>query len=85
MSESMLHGQGAPQQGPRLLDQLETMQDSELQELVKRAQKALDSRAEKRKRDAVEEIRKLAQAHGLNVEVKGPRKRRGRPPNEKCA
>lgn len=58
---------------------LESQSDQELRDLIGEAGRILKAREERRKKDALAEIRRIAKAHKLDVAVtKRPRKR-GRP------
>lgn len=70
------------QDAPRL-PALEGLSDDELRELVKRAQALLHERDREKRQQAVREIERLAKEHGIELEVKGQRKRRGRRPKPK--
>ncbi|GHD99792.1 hypothetical protein U879_05980 [Defluviimonas sp. 20V17] len=73
-------GAGAPQErAPRLQDK----SDAELQALVSEVTALLEERAVRRKRDAIEQIQRLAKEQGLNVKIDKPKRRRGRPPKAK--
>ena len=61
-------------------DALEKMDDAALRSVIADAKALLEKRKEERKKDALAEIRKLAAAHGINVAVTGPKRKRGRPP-----
>lgn len=63
-----------------ITEQLETQSDESLRMLITRARGILAARDEKQKKDALAEIRRIAKAHGLDVAIKKPAARRGRPP-----
>lgn len=60
--------------------QFEAQTDDRLRELITHARGILAAREEKQKKDALAEIRRLARAHGLDIAVKKPSAKRGRPP-----
>lgn len=62
-------------------DDLEQRSDEQLQALVARASGILEAREKERKRQALDDIRQLAKAHGLTVSLsEAPaKKKRGRP------
>ena len=62
-------------------DDLEQRSDEQLQALIVRASGILEAREKERKRQALDEIRQLAKAHGLTVSLsEAPaKKKRGRP------
>lgn len=57
---------------------LERLPDDDLEKVIAKGQAVQEQRAEQRKQTALEEIRKIAKEHGLDVAVK-PKRRRGRP------
>lgn len=65
-----------------LLAELEKQTDEALRRFMARAREILAARDEQRKKSAVEEIRRIAKAHGLDIAVKKPGKR-GRPPKNR--
>jgi hypothetical protein len=66
-----------PEAGP--LDDLEALPADELRAVMERAGAVL-ARREKAERDAaMQEIREIADAHGLKVSFESPKKKRGRP------
>jgi len=63
-----------------LTGDLDSHSDQALRDLIDDARRILKAREERRKKDALAEIRRIAKAHKLDVAVtKRPRKR-GRPP-----
>ena len=60
------------------LKSLDRQSDATLTDLIAHAQSLLAARETERKRKAVAEIKALAKAHGLNVAIEPPTKRRGR-------
>ncbi len=58
-------------------DELRDKTDEELKLLAERSYKLLEERAKKKRRDAMDEIKRIAAAHGLSVDVrvKPPRRR----------
>lgn len=62
-----------------LVDQLENETDDGLRLIVRRARAILAERDERQKKAALDQIRQLAKEHGLNVAVKRPPRKRGRP------
>lgn len=68
-----------------LVDRLDAQSDDDLRALIGRAREILAGREDKRRKEAIAAIRKLAAEHGLDVAVKRPARRRGRPPKPKSA
>lgn len=66
----------------RLIDRLESQDDDALRAMIARAREILASREDKRKKDAIAAIRRIAAEHGLDVAVRKSRKR-GRPSKPK--
>lgn len=62
-----------------MLNQLENYTDDQLLALITQAHKVLDQRDRERRNEAAKQIRQLAAEVGLAVEIKGAKKRRGRP------
>jgi hypothetical protein len=60
-------------------ENLKQYKDHDLKGIILEAQKLLDERDRQRKEDAMKRIRAMAAEVGLAVEVKGPKKKRGRP------
>ena len=60
-------------------DALTSLSDDRLREIIARAHEVLIERENERKRKTVAEIRRLAKECGLEVIVKEPSRRRGRP------
>lgn len=60
-------------------DTLDSHSDEALRELIERARNLLQARERERRKDALAQIRNLAKEHGLNVAVKQPGRKRGRP------
>jgi uncharacterized protein HemY len=65
--------------GAPYLQELDQQSDQTLRELITRARSVLAAREEKQKKDALSEIRRIAKAHGLDVAIRKPPARRGRP------
>lgn len=65
-----------------LVDQLENETDDGLRLIVRRARAILAERDERQKKAVLDQIRQLAKEHGLNVAVKRPARKRGRPPTK---
>lgn len=66
----------------RLLDMAGTLDqrpDEELRAIIDRAKHLLTERESERRKQALEQIRRLAREHGLDVAVKQPGRKRGRP------
>jgi len=63
-----------------LTGDLESHSDQALRDLIGDARRILKAREERRKKDALAEIRRIAKAHGLDVAVGKHPGRRGRPP-----
>lgn len=62
-----------------VLDCLDPLPDEDLRRVIERARTLLAARATERRRQATAEIRRLAREHGLDVAVKQPGRKRGRP------
>ncbi len=69
----------------RLIERLDTQDDDALRALIARAREILAAREDKRKKEAITAIRKLAAEHGLDVAVRKPARKRGRPPKAKLS
>lgn len=69
----------------RLIERLDTQDDDALRALIARAREILTAREDKRKKEAIAAIRKLAAEHGLDVAVRKPARKRGRPPKPKLS
>ncbi|WP_065331621.1 hypothetical protein [Tritonibacter mobilis] len=69
-----------PPQPHHVSSDLEAQSDQELQTLIGKAEAILQARADKRKQEALAEIRRIAKANGLDVAIKKPPGKRGRPP-----
>lgn len=54
--------------------------DEQLHALIRRAEEVLAARKEQRTRSALDQIRRIAKEHGLDIAVKNPGRKRGRPP-----
>ena len=67
-------------QQSRPWQELENQSDEGLRALIKSATDILSAREAARKKDACEAIRRIAREHGLDVAVKKPGRKRGRPP-----
>jgi len=65
-----------------LTGDLESQSDQELRDLIGEAGRILKARQERRKKDALAEIRRIAKAHKLDVAVTRRPRKRGRPPKE---
>jgi hypothetical protein len=61
-------------------DTLERLSDEALKALITEARAVLARREAARRKDALQQIRALAKEHGLALDVKGPVRKRGRPP-----
>jgi hypothetical protein len=73
-------GQSEKPEAPSVLGALEGLPDEALQAVADRAQRILEERAKERRAAARREIQRLAKEHGLDVELREPKRRRGRPP-----
>lgn len=69
----------------RLTDRLDAQDDDALRALIARAREILAAREDKRKKEAIAAIRQLAAEHGLDVAVRKPARKRGRPPKSKLS
>jgi hypothetical protein len=64
-----------------ILEMLDSQPDHELRAMIERAKSLLAARASDRRKQALAQIHQLAREHGLNVAVKQPGRKRGRPRN----
>lgn len=62
-----------------VLATLEALSDQDLEALIAEAKTLLANRANERRRRALSEIRRIAKEHGLDVAVREPARKRGRP------
>jgi hypothetical protein len=62
------------------LDMLDGQPDEALRTLIRHAQAILEARDLGRKKQALDDIRRIAKEHGLDLAVKKPGRKRGRPP-----
>ena len=60
---------------------LQTLSDDELNALIEKAREILQNRKETQRKEAIDEIQRLAAEHGLNVDIK-QRATRGRRPRK---
>ena len=60
---------------------LQTLSDDELNALIEKAREILQNRKESQRKEAIDEIQRLAAEHGLNVDIK-QRAARGRRPRK---
>ncbi len=67
-------------QATNITERFDSLSDDELHSLIKRAGGILQTRQNDRCKVAVEQIRRLAKENGLNVSVRKPARKRGRPP-----
>lgn len=58
---------------------LESHSDDGLRALIRQAKELLSARENQRRKQAAAQIRRLAKEHGLDVSVKKPAGKRGRP------
>lgn len=68
-----------------ITEQLDSHEDETLREIITRARQILASRDDQRKKEALASIRQIARQHGLDVAVKKPARKRGRPPKKAAA
>ena len=61
----------------------ESQPDDVLQRVIEGAQAVIAGRAAQRKKDAVDRIESIAKEHGIDLEVKKPARKRGRPAAKK--
>lgn len=66
-----------------LVEKLDAHTDDELTSIIARARQILAARDDERKKQAVTAIQRLAKEHGLDIAVKKPARKRGRPPKQK--
>jgi len=62
-----------------VIESLKALADSELRAVIERANVLLVTRRSERQDQALAEIRRLAKEHGLDVEARKRRGKRGRP------
>lgn len=60
-------------------ESLDSMSDNALRELIAHAKGLLATRENKRRNEALLQIRQLAKDHGLGIAIKQPARKRGRP------
>ena len=58
---------------------LDGLPDEELRAVIERARQLLTARESERRKQALAQIRQIARENGLNVSVKEPARKRGRP------
>lgn len=58
---------------------LDATSDDTLRELIAQAKNLLAARENRRRNDALVQIRQLAKDHGLGIAIKQPARKRGRP------
>ena len=63
----------------RLRSNLNAATDEELRDIAKEAHSEIARREAERQREAMAKIKELAKAHGLNVAIDRPARKRGRP------
>jgi hypothetical protein len=61
------------------IESLDSMSDNALRELIAQAKGLLATRENRRRNDALAQIRQLAKDHGLGIAIKQPARKRGRP------
>lgn len=61
------------------VESLDSMSDDTLRELIAQAKSLLAARENRRRNEALLQIRQLAKDHGLGIAIKQPARRRGRP------
>lgn len=71
-----------PPAAAAILEALGNMPDAALLEVVQKGRAILAAREKERRAEALREIQRLAKAHGLAVDVKDPKRKRGRPRKE---
>lgn len=62
-----------------ITEQLDSHSDETLREVIAHARQILARRDDQRKKEALASIRQIARQHGLDVAVKKPARKRGRP------
>jgi hypothetical protein len=60
-------------------ESLDSMSDNALRDLIAQAKSLLAARENRRRNDALVQIRQLAKDHGLGIAIKQPARKRGRP------
>lgn len=60
-------------------ERLDSLPDESLRDLIDRAKSLPAARESERRRQALAQIRQLAKEHGLDLAVRPPGRRRGRP------
>lgn len=60
-------------------ESLDAMSDDSLRGLIAQAKSLLATRENKRRNEALLQIRQLAKDHGLGIAIKQPARKRGRP------
>ena len=63
--------------------ELDRLGDEALRDVINRARALLANREERRKKEALDDIRRIAKAHGIDIAIRKPARRRGRPPKNK--
>lgn len=71
---------GLPATPETLARSLESASDDTLRAVIREARTILAAREEQQKKEALAQIRQLAKVHGLDIAVKKPLRKRGRPP-----
>jgi len=66
-------------QASTVLESLASQTDETLRAMIEQASTLLETRAQERRKHALAEIQRLARENGLNVSVKKPARKRGRP------
>ncbi len=61
---------------PNLPEQLVKYSDEQLKHLIQLSNKILDNRQKERRRQAIAEIKRIAKAHDLSVDVGAPKPRK---------
>jgi len=61
------------------IEGLDSQPDDTLRDVIEQARNILEARENKRKKEAVSEIRRIAKMHGLDVAIDKSARKRGRP------
>lgn len=76
-------GAAKAKQADSAVESLASQSDDTLRAMIAEASALLESRAQERRKHALAEIQRLARENGLDVSVKKPARKRGRPKKSK--
>jgi len=81
ITDAVMPAAGAAEsaQANTAVESLATQSDETLRAMIAEASALLETRAQERRKDALAQIQRLARENGLNVSVKKPARKRGRP------